>query len=75
MPYPTPIEWTPGPWVEFGYSLCFRGDWIGNLWSRIWYRWYCPYPIIDDCSVRACIAAGHCGCDNNPNPLRIPQHH
>lgn len=25
---------------------------------------FCPYPIIDDHSVEACIAAGHCSCDN-----------
>lgn len=36
---------------------------IGWLY-RIIYRWRCPYPLIHDHSVRACIAAGVCACDN-----------
>lgn len=54
---------------SIGYGLCMRGGWISDLWSKIWYRWYCPYPIIDDHSARACIKAGCCGCNNLPtNP-------
>jgi len=52
---------------EWGYGLCFRGDWIARLWCPLWYRWYCPHPIIADHSARACIAAGACGCNNKPN--------
>lgn len=52
--------------INIGYALCFRGDLISNLWSRIWFRWYCPYPVIEDQSAHACISGGHCGCDNKP---------
>jgi hypothetical protein len=52
-------------WLEVqGYRLCWRGDWITRLWAPIWFRFYCPYPIIEDVSARACIKAGHCGCNN-----------
>lgn len=50
----------------WGYGVCWRGDWISDLFSRIWFRFYCPYPTIKDHSVRACIASGNCGCDNHP---------
>ncbi len=50
---------------RFGYDLCMRADWIGGLWARLWYRFYCPYPLRDDHSAAACIAAGDCSCDNN----------
>jgi hypothetical protein len=48
----------------WGYQICWRGDWISDLWSRIWFRWYCPYPVIEDHKANACIAAGKCGCSN-----------
>lgn len=52
-------------WLDsIGYRLCWRSDWVARLWAPVWFRWRCPYPIIKDHSVRACIAAGHCGCDN-----------
>jgi hypothetical protein len=54
-------------WLDdLGYRLCWRSGRIADWWARIWYRWRCPYPIIADRSVRACIAGGHCGCDNLP---------
>jgi hypothetical protein len=58
-------------WLDtFCYGLC-RGDRrFGRLWASIWYRYRCPYPIITDHSARACVAAGHCGCDNQS---RYPQ--
>jgi hypothetical protein len=49
---------------EWGYRLCWRGDWISSAWSRIWYRWYCPCPVIENFTARACIRAGMCGCSN-----------
>ena len=60
-------------WLETrGYLLCFdlcmmRG-WVGRAlawaWCGIWYRYYCPYPIQDRWTARACNAAGKCGCNN-----------
>jgi hypothetical protein len=49
------------------YSLAIwasihRVDWLHTLI----YKFRCPYPLIDDHSVRACIASGNCGCNNNP---------
>lgn len=49
---------------EFMYGLTFRGDWIARIVCPIWFHWYCPYPIIDDYTARACINAGKCGCNN-----------
>lgn len=49
---------------DLGYRLCLRGSWIYDRWAHVWFRWRCPHPIISDRSARACIAAGHCGCDN-----------
>lgn len=55
---------------EFGYRLTWwfylnhRCEWLGDLWCKIWFRFYCPHPIIDDMTARACIKAGHCGCNN-----------
>ena len=49
------------------YRIAIETSWHGvNLPSRLIYRYRCPYPIIDDHSVKACIAAGVCGCDNDP---------
>lgn len=55
--------------ITWGYRICWRGDWIASAFARIWYRWWCPYPLRDDFRASACIAAGECGCDNDPrNP-------
>jgi hypothetical protein len=63
-------------WLEtFGYSICFRlaalrvfhgwpVGWLESAWTAIWYRYYCPYPIQDNWTARACVRGGHCGCDN-----------
>ena len=44
------------------------GFWLELHFPRIWgvtyARYYCPRPIIKDRTARACIAAGHCGCNN-----------
>lgn len=57
-------------WLEeLGYRLCWHRGWLAFQWSRIWYHFRCPYPIIADHSARACVAAGHCGCDNGPRLL------
>jgi hypothetical protein len=58
---------------ELGYRLCWRGGWISRLWAPIWYRWYCPCPIIADYSARACVEGGYCGCDNGPRLSQSPQ--
>lgn len=59
-------------WVLFW--LAFWGSWYGIGWlCRIVFRYRCPSPVIDDPSVRACIAGGHCSCDNLPprqHPVR-----
>lgn len=66
-------------WLETqGYVLCFmlarlRVDygppfgWLENIWTGIWYRYYCPYPINSlngRWLARDCFKAGQCGCDN-----------
>lgn len=62
-------------WLETqGYALCFklaalrRGKPFGGLeklWAGIWYRYYCPHPILGhDNTARACNNAGCCGCLN-----------
>jgi len=36
---------------DWGYQLCWElgwRKWIGRLWAPIWYRWYCPYPVIEN---------------------------
>lgn len=43
------------------YWLAYRFQWT---LAPIIYRFRCPAPVIPDRSVRACIAAGVCGCDN-----------
>lgn len=58
-------------WLDtLGYRLCWGSGRLPFLWSRIWYRYRCPYPVSADRSVRACIAGGYCGCENAP---RTPQ--
>lgn len=49
---------------QWGYAQCFRISWIGTIWSAIWYRFYCPYPVLNNPRAKACIAAGACGCNN-----------
>ena len=60
-------------WIEAqGYAMVYRlaalegpaGRWLHDLWAGIWYRYYCPYPIIADNRARACVRAGDCGCSN-----------
>lgn len=54
-------------WLEeLGYRMCWGQSWFASLWASIWYRYYCPYPIIEDFTARACIKAGKCGCNNLP---------
>lgn len=50
---------------SFLYRLAFWASRHRIAWlPAIIYRFRCPYPIIEDHSVRACIDGGHCGCDN-----------
>ncbi len=56
----------------FIYRLTMRGDWIAYLISRIWFRWRCPYPVIEDHSVRACVKSGNCGCSNGTEHNGMP---
>lgn len=55
---------------QWGYVQCFRPGWVGHAWSAVWYRFYCPYPVIKNPSARACIAAGCCGCNNSKPALK-----
>jgi hypothetical protein len=32
--------------------------------QRIFYRYYCPYPLTHDRTARACVMSGGCGCEN-----------
>lgn len=51
---------------RFMYGLTMRGDWISRVVAPIWFHWYCPYPLSDDWTARACVKSGECGCDNKP---------
>jgi hypothetical protein len=63
-------------WVETqGYVLCFKlaalrvdwgrpWGWLETLWTGIWYRYYCPYPIQNPWTARSCVEGGLCGCEN-----------
>lgn len=63
-------------WMEKkGQSLCiwlavmrvYHGQpwgWLENIWISIWWRYYCPRPVINDWSAKACVNSGNCGCDN-----------
>lgn len=62
-------------WIEtLGYVLCFRlarlrvdgwpVAWLENIWTGIWYRYYCPYPIQYPWTARECNDGGLCGCNN-----------
>lgn len=62
---------TKRPIITWLYGLTMRGDWITSIVAPILFRWYCPYPIQDDWTARACIEAGTCGCNNEPR-YRIP---
>ena len=49
---------------QWGYAQCFGCTWRSRVWARIWYYFFCPYPVIDDPRASACVKAGACGCDN-----------
>lgn len=63
-------------WLEKqGYILCttlavwrvcngWPVAWLENIWTGIWYRYYCPRPVVDDWTARACVCACQCGCSN-----------
>ena len=52
-----------GFWLELHFP---------RIWAATYARYYCPRPIIDDKTARACIDAGQCGCDNaKPSPQAI----
>lgn len=49
---------------EWIYGLTMRGDWIADIVSRIWFHWYCPYPIHKNYRASYCVGRGDCGCSN-----------
>jgi len=60
-------------WFETqGYALVWwlslrKGPvarWLHDRWAGYWYRHYCPHPIGNGWTAKACIEAGHCGCEN-----------
>jgi hypothetical protein len=63
-------------WLETkGHALCiwlavmrvYHGQpwgWLETAWTGIWWRYYCPYPTIDDWTARACFKSGNCGCSS-----------
>lgn len=59
---------------ELGYRMCWRSGWLATQWARVWYHYRCPYPVIKDHSARACVKAGHCGCNNGPRLSFLLQH-
>jgi hypothetical protein len=46
------------------YGLTMRLDWVPYIVAPILFRWYCPRPVLDDWTARACVRAGVCGCNN-----------
>jgi len=65
-------------WLEErGYMLVYKlalselpgARWLHDVWARFWYRHYCPHPIQDNLTARACIDAGTCGCSNLPRRM------
>lgn len=52
------------------WLACMRVDhgqpwgWFETAWVAIWWRHYCPRPVIADWTARACFESGNCGCDN-----------
>jgi hypothetical protein len=38
--------------------------WLEAVWIGVWWRYYCPRPVIDDWTARACANSGNCGCNN-----------
>lgn len=44
-----------GFWLEIHFP---------RIWGQTYARYYCPRPIGDAKTARQCIAAGHCGCNN-----------
>jgi hypothetical protein len=38
--------------------------WLADCWATLWFRHYCPYPVIEDRTARACVECGQCGCNN-----------
>lgn len=48
------------------HLVCWRGDWIAMAFSRLFFRWWCPYPLNGNYRARDCVRAGNCGCNNKP---------
>ena len=48
------------------WRVCNRWPvaWLENIWTGIWYRYYCPRPVIANWTARACVEGCHCGCEN-----------
>lgn len=64
-------RWLEKQGYAFGYWLAVKatyrqGRWrrLELIWNAVWWRYYCPRPVIDDWSVRACIMSCNCGCSN-----------
>jgi hypothetical protein len=52
-------------WLNFGYGLTYGpASWWRDRWCDLWFRFYCPRPVIRDPSAKACVRAGKCGCSN-----------
>jgi hypothetical protein len=51
--------------IAWFYGFTMRGGFLANLAARVLFHWYCPYPLRDDWTARACIKAGDCGCSNS----------
>lgn len=49
---------------EWGYAHAWSINWFWDRFARLWFRYYCPRPVIDDPSAKACVRSGNCGCDN-----------
>lgn len=50
--------------VAWLYGRTMREDWIAGIIATVLFRWYCPYPLLDDWTARTCIREGLCGCNN-----------
>lgn len=61
------MPWRTGELPRWLQGILIRSQ----LLQRLFFRYYCPYPILEDRSARACVEAGKCGCNNQDRYAQI----
>ena len=59
-------SYDPGQVATYGLgggALRLAADEIERLWAALSEN-FCPFPVIEDKTVGACVEGGHCGCGN-----------